>query len=76
MRMGKELERQYIKGMRTTPVDPEFSLAYLSALIEECKIEGSRSVKGLLTQDQLDTYLGTRSLKISCSMRGFIPSSP
>jgi len=42
---GKGLERQYIKGMRTTPVDPEFSLAYLSALIEECTKEGSRSVK-------------------------------
>ena len=55
---GKELERQYIKGMRTTPVDPEFSMAYLSALIEECKIEGSRSVKGLLTQDQLIPGLG------------------
>ena len=55
---GKELERQYIKGMRTTPVDPEFSVAYLSALIEECKIEGSRSVKGLLTQDQLIPGLG------------------
>ncbi len=55
---GLELERQYIKGMRTTPVDPEFSLAYLSALIEECTIEGNRSVKGLLTQDQLIPGLG------------------
>ena len=55
---GKELERQYIKGMRTTPMDPEFSLEYLSALIEECTNEGSRSVKGLLTQDQLIPGLG------------------
>ncbi len=55
---GKELERQHIKGMRTTPVDQKFSLAYLSALIEECANEGSRSVKGLLTQDQLMPGLG------------------
>ncbi len=55
---GEELERQYIKGMRTTPVDPEFSPAYLSALIEECTKKGSRSVKGLLTQDQLIPGLG------------------
>lgn len=55
---GKELERQYIKDMRTTPVDPEFRLEYLSALIEDCNKEGSRSVKGLLTQDQLIPGLG------------------
>lgn len=55
---GMELERQYIKGMRTTPIDLEFSLEYLSALIEECKKEGNRSVKGLLTQDQLMPGLG------------------
>lgn len=55
---GKELQRQHIKGMRTTPIDQKFSLAYLSALIEECANEGSRSVKGLLTQDQLIPGLG------------------
>lgn len=55
---GKELERQYIKGMRTTPVDPEFSLEYLSSLIEECIKKGNRSVKGLLTLDQLIPGLG------------------
>jgi formamidopyrimidine-DNA glycosylase len=55
---GEELERQYIKGMRTTPIDPEFRPAYLTALIQECKKEGSRSVKGILTQDQLIPGLG------------------
>lgn len=55
---GAELERQYIKCMRLTPVDPEFSQEYLSALIQECSKEGSRSVKGLLTQDQLIPGLG------------------
>jgi len=55
---GKERERQYIKGMRATPADPEFSPEYLSALIGECIREGARSVKGLLTQDQLIPGLG------------------
>jgi formamidopyrimidine-DNA glycosylase len=55
---GKELERKYVKGMRPTPIDPEFTPAHLSALIEECAAEGSRSVKGLLTQDQLIPGLG------------------
>jgi formamidopyrimidine-DNA glycosylase len=55
---GKELGRQYIKGMRTTPIDPDFTPSYLSTLIEECMKEGSRSVKGLLTQDQLIPGLG------------------
>lgn len=55
---GKELERQYIKGMRTTPIDPEFSPAYFASLIEECANAASRSVKGLLTQDQLIPGLG------------------
>ena len=55
---GKELERKYIKGMRTTPVDREFTAMYLSSMILDCTTEGSRSVKGLLTQDQLIPGLG------------------
>jgi formamidopyrimidine-DNA glycosylase len=55
---GKELERQYIRGMRTTPVDPGFTPAYLAGLIKECLAEGDRSVKGILTQDQLIPGLG------------------
>jgi formamidopyrimidine-DNA glycosylase len=55
---GKELERQYIKGMRLTPVDPPFTAAYLEGLIQECIPAGKRSVKGLLTQDQLIPGLG------------------
>jgi formamidopyrimidine-DNA glycosylase len=55
---GKELERQYVQGMRTTPIDPEFTLEYLNALIDACVAEKRRSVKGLLTQDQLIPGLG------------------
>lgn len=55
---GKEQERRYIKEQRTTPADPEFTPAYLAGLIRECVAEGSRSVKGILIQDQLIPGLG------------------
>jgi len=55
---GKEQERQYIKDMRATPADPGFTFAYFSALIHEVLTGEQRSVKGLLTQDQLIPGLG------------------
>ena len=54
----KEQERQYIKGMRPTPVDREFTFDYFSALIDELLQGKKRSVKSLLTQDQLIPGLG------------------
>ena len=44
--------------MRTTPVDPEFTFDYFSALIDELLQGEKRSVKSLLTQDQLIPGLG------------------
>lgn len=55
---GQEQNREYVKGMRTTPVEPEFSFAYLDALIDELLEGKKRSVKGLLTQEQLIPGLG------------------
>jgi formamidopyrimidine-DNA glycosylase len=55
---GEEKNRQYIKSMRTTPVDPEFTLQYFIALIDELLKGEKRSVKSLLTQDQLLPGLG------------------
>ena len=55
---GQELERQYIKGMRPTPVDPEFSFAYFDGLIDALLAGEKRSVKALLTQEQLIPGLG------------------
>jgi formamidopyrimidine-DNA glycosylase len=55
---GLELERKYIKGMRPTPVDPEFSFEYFTSLIEDLRQEKKRSIKSLLTQDQLIPGLG------------------
>lgn len=55
---GKEQERDYVRGMRTTPVEPAFTVEYLSGLIDVAAAEQKRSVKGLLTQDQLVPGLG------------------
>jgi len=55
---GQELNRQYIRDMRPTPTDAEFSFDYFSNLIDECAKKEKRSVKGLLTQDQLIPGLG------------------
>jgi formamidopyrimidine-DNA glycosylase len=55
---GRELERQYIKDMRPTPAEDGFTAGYFSDLVQECIKTGARSVKGLLTQDQLIPGLG------------------
>jgi formamidopyrimidine-DNA glycosylase len=55
---GQEQERQYVKGMKTTPVDPDFTFQYFSALIDSLLPGEKRSAKGLLTQDQLIPGLG------------------
>jgi formamidopyrimidine-DNA glycosylase len=55
---GQEIKRKYICGMRPTPLETAFSLDYFGSLIDECVKAGARSVKGLLTQDQLIPGLG------------------
>jgi formamidopyrimidine-DNA glycosylase len=55
---GKEGERKYIKGMRPTPVDPEFTFDYFAGLLADLSRGEKRSVKGLLTQEQLIPGLG------------------
>ncbi len=57
-RAGEEEERQYVRGMRSTPVDPEFTFGYFCGLVDELLAGERRSVKGLLTQDQLIPGLG------------------
>ena len=55
---GQELKRKYICDMRPAPTEPEFSFDYFSNLIDECIQKEKRSVKSLLTQDQLIPGLG------------------
>jgi formamidopyrimidine-DNA glycosylase len=58
---GQERERIYVKDMRTTPIDPGFTFDYFSALIDMLLKGEKRSVKSLLTQDQLLPGLGNAS---------------
>jgi formamidopyrimidine-DNA glycosylase len=55
---GEEQDRKYIKGMRTTPNEPEFTFDYFSNLIDELLEGKKRTAKGLLTQDQIIPGLG------------------
>ncbi len=55
---GKELERAYIKGMKYTPIEPEFTFDYFQNLVTAVLAEKSQSAKGLLTQDQTIPGLG------------------
>jgi formamidopyrimidine-DNA glycosylase len=55
---GRERERQYIKGMRPTPIDPAFTFAYFCNLVDSLATGKKRSVKELLTQEQLIPGLG------------------
>jgi formamidopyrimidine-DNA glycosylase len=55
---GQELNRQYVKGMRTTPIESEFTFDYFSSLIDDLIEEKKQSAKGLLTQDQVIPGLG------------------
>ncbi|MHB8133568.1 MAG: DNA-formamidopyrimidine glycosylase family protein [Anaerolineaceae bacterium] len=55
---GRELERQYIKDMKLTPMDEGFTLSYFTDLIETITKDKKQSVKGLLTQDQTIPGLG------------------
>ena len=55
---GEEEKRKYVKDMRVTPVEKEFTFEYFSNLIDSLLNDKKRSVKGLLTQDQLIPGLG------------------
>ncbi|MBN1146019.1 MAG: hypothetical protein JXA78_02090 [Anaerolineales bacterium] len=55
---GEEQNREYVKGMRTTPVEEQFTFDYFSALIDDLATGEKRSAKGLLTQDQIIPGLG------------------
>lgn len=58
---GQELERQYIKDMRPVPLQPAFTFDYFSGLIDSLLAGEKRSVKALLTQEQLVPGLGNSS---------------
>jgi formamidopyrimidine-DNA glycosylase len=55
---GQEHDREYVKDMRTTPIEEEFTFQYFEGLIADLVSGKKRSVKSLLTQDQLIPGLG------------------
>ena len=55
---GQELERQYVKDQRQSPVEMSFTFEYFKGLIAELSRLGRRSAKSLLTQEQLIPGLG------------------
>lgn len=55
---GEEQNRQYVKGMKPTPIEPKFTFDYLNMLIDDLLAGKKRSVKALLTQDQIIPGLG------------------
>jgi len=57
-KQGQEKERQYIKDMRPTPVDKDFTQEYFSGLVEECLDSDVKTAKAILTQNQLIPGLG------------------
>jgi formamidopyrimidine-DNA glycosylase len=55
---GEEQGREYVKGMRTTPIEPEFTLDYFCALVDDLSEGRKRSAKALLTLNQIIPGLG------------------
>lgn len=55
---GEEQNREYVKGMRTTPIESGFTYDYFADLINEVAVMKKQSAKGLLTQDQTIPGLG------------------
>ncbi|MDJ0754341.1 MAG: hypothetical protein QNJ45_12540 [Ardenticatenaceae bacterium] len=55
---GEAQKRELIRDMKTTPVEPGFTFNYFTTLIDELLAGPKRSVKSLLTQDQIIPGLG------------------
>ncbi len=73
---GQELERQYVKGMRITPIEEAFTFEYFTNLIDELLKGEKRSVKSLLTQDQLIPGLGNSIAQDIMFKAGLNPRHP
>jgi formamidopyrimidine-DNA glycosylase len=73
---GRELERDYIKDMRPTPGESQFTQSYFNELIDELLEGKQRSVKSLLTQDQLIPGLGNASAQDIMFTAGLHPRHP
>ncbi len=73
---GEEQNRQYIREMRATPVDPAFTQEYFDALLKQLASDKKYSAKALLTQDQLIPGLGNAIAQDILFRAGLHPRQP
>jgi formamidopyrimidine-DNA glycosylase len=74
--VGRELDRQFVRDMRPTPVEAEFTFAYFDRLVDATLTGQARSVKGLLTQDQLVPGVGNAIAQDICFRARLHPRHP
>lgn len=73
---GKEQDRKYVKGMKPTPIESEFTFDYFTALVASLAQGEKRSAKGLLTQEQLIPGLGNSIAQDILFRAGLHPRHP
>jgi formamidopyrimidine-DNA glycosylase len=73
---GKEFTGKYVKDMKTTPVEADFTYPYFCDLIDTLVQEGKKSAKGLLTQDQIIPGLGNAIAQDILFKAGLHPKHP
>jgi formamidopyrimidine-DNA glycosylase len=73
---GAEQDRQYVKDMKITPVEAEFTFDYFDTLMDDLVAEKKRSAKALLTQDQLLPGLGNAIAQDILFRAGLDPRHP
>jgi formamidopyrimidine-DNA glycosylase len=73
---GHEFEGKYVQDMRVTPVEPGFTWKYFAALADAGGSGAKRSVKGLLTQEQLVPGLGNAIAQDIMFVAGLSPKRP
>lgn len=73
---GRERERQYIRDMRVPADGPDFTAGYLDDLVEALLVGEKRSVKALLTQEQLIPGIGNSTAQEIMFAAGLHPKRP
>lgn len=73
---GEELQREYVRDMRPTPSNPDFTQGYFNDLIDELVPQKKRSIKSLLTQEQLIPGLGNAIAQDIMFKSGLHPRHP
>ena len=73
---SKEYSGKYVKDMKTTPVEADFTYPYFCSLVDTLSREGKKTAKGLLTQDQTIPGLGNAIAQDILFKAGLHPKHP